>query len=525
VAAVLPAGVTEASMARALEDFAAVLDPGAVQASEADLREFRDPYAFASWDEFTAAAVLSPSSVEQVQAIVRVANRHRVPLWTFSQGRNNAYGGPAPRVSGSVLVNLRRMNRVLHVDDELAYAVVEPGVRFFDLFDHLKAGGHRLWPSIPDLGWGSVIGNALELGRGYTPNGDHPAAVCGMEVVLASGELLRTGMWAMSGSRSAHVYQRGFGPTADGIFMQSNFGIVTRMGVWLLPEPEAYVSCWARVKGEEGLEALIDTIRPLMLEGTVRNYPLVRKGIGIGAWDASQEAWEASDAAIPPEVMDRIFRERHSGWWAMRFALYGPEAVVDAQLELVRAAFGRISGAEVGGRKYAGSEVAGARIPDDKVQGGVPALDILEVMKAQAGEAYGHLDFSPVGPLTGREVVEMTRLIGPVIERHGLQYTPGMILTPRCVIHIGTTVYDSADEAQARAAFAAYEELIGTTAEAGFGLYRTHLRFMDRVAETYDFNDHAQRRFNERLKDALDPNGILAPGKQGIWPGRSAGRR
>ncbi|MDQ1042373.1 hypothetical protein [Streptomyces sp. V4I2] len=41
---------------------------------------------------------------------------------------------------------------------------------------------------------------------------------------------------------------------------------------------------------------------------------------------------------------------------------------------------------------------------------------------------------------------------------------------------------------------------------------------MDLVADQYDFNDHAMRRFTEKLKDAIDPVGILAPGKQGIWP-------
>jgi 4-cresol dehydrogenase (hydroxylating) len=41
---------------------------------------------------------------------------------------------------------------------------------------------------------------------------------------------------------------------------------------------------------------------------------------------------------------------------------------------------------------------------------------------------------------------------------------------------------------------------------------------MDDVALTFDFNNHALLRLNETVKDALDPNGILAPGKQGIWP-------
>ena len=51
------------------------------------------------------------------------------------------------------------MNKVLEINEESRYAVVEPGVRWFDLYDAVQAGGHKLMVSIPDLGWGSVIGN------------------------------------------------------------------------------------------------------------------------------------------------------------------------------------------------------------------------------------------------------------------------------------------------------------------------------------------------------------------------------
>jgi 4-cresol dehydrogenase (hydroxylating) len=60
--------------------------------------------------------------------------------------------------------------------------------------------------------------------------------------------------------------------------------------------------------------------------------------------------------------------------------------------------------------------------------------------------------------------------------------------------------------------------LIADAKSHGYGEYRTHLDYMDVVAGTYDFNDHALLRLNERVKNALDPVGILAPGKSGVWP-------
>jgi 4-cresol dehydrogenase (hydroxylating) len=78
----------------------------------------------------------------------------------------------------------------------------------------------------------------------------------------------------------------------------------------------------------------------------------------------------------------------------------------------------------------------------------------------------------------------------------------------------------SKDAAQNRQNREIFERLVEVSAENGWGEYRTHVAFMDHVAEAYSFNDHAMRRFHETLKDAVDPKGILSPGKSGIWPRR-----
>ena len=100
MATVLPAGVSEGDVEKAIDAFVDVLGAGAVMTDTEALREFRHPYAYKQSDEWDASAAVSPTTAEEVQAIVRIANEHGIPLWTIGQGRNNTYGGAAPSVAG-----------------------------------------------------------------------------------------------------------------------------------------------------------------------------------------------------------------------------------------------------------------------------------------------------------------------------------------------------------------------------------------------------------------------------------------
>jgi FAD/FMN-containing dehydrogenase len=497
--AAIPVGTTPVALDQALSAFAAELGADAVITEPADLREYRDPYTYLESDEFDASAALTPASVGQVQAIVRIANEHRIPLWTFSQGRNNTYGGPAPRLRGSVVVNLRRMNRVIEINSELAYVVVEPGVRWFDLFDALQEAGGELWPSIPDLGWGSVVGNSLEYGIGYTPYGDHARNICGLEVVLPSGELLRTGMGAMEGNAAWHTYPHSFGPSFGGLFHQSNLGIVTSMGVWVMRRPETYAACWLSFTGYEALGRVVDALRGLLQDRTIESLPLLHRGVQFD---------ENAEVHLDPS----------GEGWGGRFALYGRASLVDAQYAVVSETLRAIPGVLVVRHTFDGTDLAGPANHDERVQRGIPDMDLLDPTMLPYGAATGHLDFSPVGPCTGEAVVRVEKLVQSTYARHGHRYVNGLFLTPRSALHISTTFYDPHDERQTKEVFDGYTDLLAELAAIGYAPYRTNLQHMDLVAGQFAFGDGAQRRLAETIKDALDPNGILAPGKSGIWP-------
>lgn len=502
----------------AIRKLRSVLGDEGVVTDDKRLQMFHDPYYYDRKEHFVPSAALLPTSVEQIQQILKIANAHRIPLWTSSTGRNYGYGGAAPVVNGTLVLNLLRMNKVLEINQQSGYAVVEPGVSFIDLYETLgRETGHRWWMSCPDIGWGSVIGNTLEHGMGYTPFGDHANTQCGMEVVLANGDIVRTGMGAMSGNKAWHLYHKGFGPRVDNLFMQSNFGIVTKMGVWLMPRPETFLSGNVDIKRDEDLALLVDTIRPLMIERTIHNYPILGNILGYASFISTRDQWYQGEGAMPETEIQKISDKTGIGRWSMRYALYGYESVVDAHYGIIKKAVETIPGATVTARKYAGATPADKIDPADHSQAGIPGLEIMSLTRWRGGEG-GHLGYSPVTPLLGEDVQKQARQARNIAEQHGHDYLCGMILTPRSAIHVCEFIFDTTNREQTRNAYLASRELAEASTKLGYGEYRAHLDMMDLVAGQYDFNNHAYQRLTETLKDALDPNGILSPGKQGIWP-------
>ena len=276
------------------ENVTVITDPKELsQESYLEPSKCHDMYHVLEKDYFLASAVASPRGVPEVQAIMRLCNEFEIPVWPFSVGRNVGYGGAAPRVSGSLGLDLgRHMNKILKVDVDGAYALVEPGVTFFDLHDYLVQNNlrHKLWCDVPDLGGGSILGNTVERGVGYTPYGDHYMMHCGMEIVLPSGELIRTGMGAMPNPKADpnappheqepndcwQLFNYGFGPYNDGSFTQSSLGIVVKLGVWLMVNPGGYQSYLITVPRDQDLQQAIEIIRPLRVAMILQNVPTLR---------------------------------------------------------------------------------------------------------------------------------------------------------------------------------------------------------------------------------------------------------
>jgi len=516
----IPPGVSPADFSAALAQLENAVGKAWVFTSDEDMETYRDSYSpfWHEEEDRVPSAAVAPDTLEQVQAAVRIANQFKIPIWTISTGKNLAYGGSSPVLSGSVVLDLKRMNRILEVNDKNHYALVEPGVSYFDLYRYIQDNKLKVWIDPAGPGWGSPVGNSLERGGGSTPMNDHFASVCGMEIVLANGEVVRTGMGALPGSRTWQQYKYGFGPYIDGIFSQSNFGIVTKMGIWLMPEPEAYREGTVMVPKHDDLIGFVEALSFLMDSGIVRGT--MQLASPLLNYRASQGG---SVLDIPGGLSiaetEKIGAEKSLPYWSMVMRFWGPEKLIDAQWEYTKEKFLAISGASFkDGRAY--------RFPvelketDDILSTylGIPSLSVF----ALPAGSQGHMDFSPIIPRTGEAVFEVLKAFGQAYAGLGVpprnQYfsLPWTFFPHSLVLLVGVlTWHDVEKNRESRKVF---QRLVEVAAEHGWGEYRTHVAFMDEIAGVYSYNNHALQRFRETIKDAVDPNGILSPGKSGLWP-------
>lgn len=529
----LPPGVSAKQFQAAVRRLQDVVGSGWVLTDDLDIGTYLDaytPFRGDEADEYVPSGAVAPTEARQVQQIVTIANEYKIPLWPISTGRNLGYGGSAPRMSGTMVLDLKRMDRVLEVDEARAYALVEPGVSYFDFYRYLRDHKLKVWLDCPDPGWGSLIGNAMDHGVGHTAFRDHFGAICGMEVVLPNGELMRTGSGALPGSKAWNTFEYGYGPHVAPMFGQGNFGIVTKAGFYLLPEPEAARSDHISVPRHEDVHQFLDIMSTLVADFTIDTSWSLTSPL-LTSQDPEIKAAVMRSGGEPSAELDRLGREKGLGYWGTRVYFNGAPEVIDAKWEYVKRRVSAIPGAKFRAGNYfhfpkdydnVKEGMDGDHFAKEAVD--IPSLSIFT--GTGASRSHGHIFFSPIIAMSGEELLRARKVFKKAYKDLGIEHynQVGGWAWFRCnliLLYVQAITDDAEHNAKIRKNV---KHLVKVAADNGWGEYRTAPVFMDDVMAAYSFNNHALLRYHETIKDALDPNGILAPGRSGIWPKHLRGR-
>ncbi len=507
---VLPPGVSASKFRDAIKKFRDIVGSDNVVTSAEMIAAYTKIMIPEDEAKHTPPGAIMPKTTEEVQKILAVCNEFKISVWPISTGRNFGYGSAAPAKTGSMVLDLRRMNKIIEVDEDLGYALVEAGVTYQQLADYIEENNLALWLDTPmPAPVASPTGNTLDRGVGYTPYGEHFMFQCGMEVVLANGEVLRTGMGALEGSNTWQVFKWGFGPYLDGIFTQSNYGVVTKMGFWLMPKPPAYKPFLVKYPKEKDIVAAIDTIRPLRLNQIIANAGTVSNAQWeLAVTERKHEVWDGK-GQIPSDVAISEAKKRGHGAWNVYAALYGTPEQVEVNWKMVKGAF-EASGGEILTEKDLDAESFHWNYRKDMMSG---TLSMHEFGLYNWRGGGGSTWFAPVSQARGSETLKQMEMAKAILKEFGIDYVALFIIGWRDMHHIVDMLYDRSDLDERQRAYDCYDKLLHDFAAEGYGIYRANTAFMDKTAALYGSVKHD---VNIAIKKALDPNGIIAPGKSGI---------
>jgi glycolate oxidase len=192
-----------------------------------------EPYgADAVKEKFPPEAVVFPESTEQMVAILKLANEHVFPV--TARGGGVGYTGGAVPVDGGIVIGTDRMNKIIEINVDDLYAVCQPGITTFALQQAAREQGLMFAPDPASYKDSFIGGNIAENAGGMrTPKyGVTKHHVLGLEVVTATGEVIRTG-----GKTVKNV--AGFDLTGLMCGSEGMLGIITEATLKLLPMPEA----------------------------------------------------------------------------------------------------------------------------------------------------------------------------------------------------------------------------------------------------------------------------------------------
>jgi 4-cresol dehydrogenase (hydroxylating) len=457
-------------------------------------------------------AVIRPHRADQIPGLLHIARTYCIPLYPISRGRNWGWGDACPVTGGQAILDLGGLDRILEINAELGYAVVEPGVTQGQLAEALAAEAPEWWLESTNAGpETSILGNTLERGLGM---GDRTASVCGLEAVLPDGQLLRTGFGNFPHSRVTHLAKWGIGPNLEGLLSQSNLGVVTRMGIWLMPRPQGAECCLVSVPAG-ALTRLIDALRPLRMRGVLTTNVHI---FPVSGHDR-QPRWLAVGALYGADVLRAAYRsEIEQAVAGLGHSHYFEGEPHDAEEVLGALSIQAVPGIE-------DLFQAGAALCTGKPFSATPdfLLSYLGGDRAQQSPRtpksadplennYGFYFLWSTCPATGRDLQEGIDLVTASCGEHGFrpQLTIQMPSGRAAVLVIRICFNRQDREARVRAS-RCYKAALHATVDAGFPPWRLGIEGMALLKQP-----GIDMTFVRRLKAWMDSASVLAPGRY-VW--------
>lgn len=472
--------------------------------------------------------IVCPGSKQEVQECLAVAQSNRIPIYPISSGKNWGYGGRVPITDDSVLLDLSRLNRIIDYDESLGYVTVETGVTFRQLFQFLRKRNSRLLLSVtsssPDT---SIVANTLERGIGCGPHADRISSACDMEVVLPTGDVIQTGFARLPKAKAARVHRHGLGPSLDGLFVQSNLGVVTSMTFWLVRRPEFLGILFVAMDSDVEVGEAVDVFRESASENIVRPpFAVFNRDRVLSVMETLSSA---SRSAGPNQGPPRVLA--WNGDLAIYESNYNRLTSVIAQLRCrfescTKSLTTFVATADEMDQRLQDAALDGTTLPkDDPFRAlliekhlGIPKLDAVRQVywKKQAPptavppdpdrDRCGLLWCSPVVPLLGSELRNALSLIATVSATCDIKIPTSIQCTSeRSATIIASILFDRDLPGEDERALKCHHKLRQALHSAGYYSYRENTLSLaaPRPDTPYD-------RVLSTLKASIDPNQVLA---------------